>query len=89
MKGLYKSTFVKDLKRLRGAPEFARIWRLVFEEMPRWEKLAENNQIKRLNAKDNAYRIRVGDYRIGFYCTDDALVFARVLHRREIYRYFP
>ena len=65
------------------------IERLPTKEMLSWEELTKHSQIKRLNAKDNAYRIRVGDYRIGFYCTADTLVFARVLHRREIYRFFP
>lgn len=89
MKSLYKPSFIKDLKQLRGTPEFSRIRVLVFEEMLSWEKLTKHRQIKRLNAKENAYRMRVGDYRIGFYCTGDVLVFARVLHRRDIYRFFP
>lgn len=45
--------------------------------------------IKRLKSNSNAYRIRVGDYRIGFFCDGEIITFARVLHRREIYRYFP
>ena len=35
------------------------------------------------------YRIRVGDYRIGCRLEGETLVLARVLHRKDIYRYFP
>jgi mRNA interferase RelE/StbE len=35
------------------------------------------------------YRVRVGDYRVGLAVEDDVVVFVRVLHRREVYRYFP
>ncbi|MFM6062867.1 MAG: type II toxin-antitoxin system RelE family toxin, partial [Microcystis panniformis] len=31
----------------------------------------------------------IGDYRIGFFVEEDTITFARVLHRREFYRYFP
>ncbi|MGH2412635.1 MAG: type II toxin-antitoxin system RelE family toxin, partial [Microcystaceae cyanobacterium] len=36
-----------------------------------------------------AYRIRLGDYRIGLFIEGKTVTFARVLHRKEIYRYFP
>ena len=46
--------------------------------------------IKKLKCSNTAYRIRVGNYRIGlFIITNDTIQFSRVLHRREIYRHFP
>lgn len=89
MKAAYQPSFIKDLRRLRGHPHYERIRRLVFEDMPGWTSLTGRSQIKCLSAQERAYRVRVGDYRIGFYCTGEELTFARVLHRREIYRYFP
>jgi mRNA-degrading endonuclease RelE of RelBE toxin-antitoxin system len=38
---------------------------------------------------DNAYRIRIGDYRLGIIFDGETLIFERVLHRKGIYRYFP
>lgn len=52
---------------MRKKPEYERIRRLVFEEMPSWKSLAAHPQIKCLSAQEKAYRIRVGNYRIGFY----------------------
>lgn len=35
------------------------------------------------------YRIRIGDYRVGFKKEGDLIIFMRVKHRKDIYRYFP
>ncbi len=37
----------------------------------------------------NYYRIRVGNYRIGLVLDEAEISFVRVLHRKEMYRYFP
>ena len=89
MKALYKPPFLKDLKRIRGTPEFERIRKLAFEDVLNWSEVAILPHVKRLTSKDEAYRIRVGDYRVGFYVSKSTVIFARVLHRKEIYRYFP
>jgi len=31
----------------------------------------------------------VGDYRVGVIFEEETVTFCRVLHRKEIYRYFP
>jgi mRNA-degrading endonuclease RelE of RelBE toxin-antitoxin system len=36
-----------------------------------------------------AYRIRIGDYRIGIFFKEDTVIFARILHRKDIYKLFP
>ncbi|WP_449420139.1 type II toxin-antitoxin system RelE family toxin [Phormidium nigroviride] len=61
----------------------------VIEEVENAENLVDFNNIKRLKADGNYYRIRVGDYRIGFTEDEDTITFVRVLHRKDIYRYFP
>ena len=45
--------------------------------------------VKQLQSSGESYRLRVGDYRIGIAMSGDVLVFVRLLHRRDIYRYFP
>lgn len=51
--------------------------------------MEEIPSLKRLRAKGPYYRIRVGDYRLGLSIENDRATFVRILHRREIYRYFP
>ena len=46
-------------------------------------------RIKKLKGHDTFYRIKIGNYRIGFEMVNDELILTRILHRKEIYRYFP
>jgi mRNA interferase RelE/StbE len=89
MRTEYKPTFIKDLKALKSTSVFAVIKKIVFDDIPDYDGLQDIRNLKQLKGDANAYRIRVGDYRIGFYLDEETLVFVRVLHRREIYRYFP
>ncbi|HET6557742.1 MAG TPA: type II toxin-antitoxin system RelE/ParE family toxin [Prolixibacteraceae bacterium] len=44
---------------------------------------------KKLKGYKNVYRIKVGDYRIGVFMENDVVEFARIVHRKDIYRVFP
>lgn len=89
MKVEYLPRFLKDLKTLKSTPNYAAIKTLVFEEIPRCANLGEIQNLKKLKASDSAYRLRVDDYRIGFFFEEETVIFARVLHRKDIYRSFP
>lgn len=89
MKADYLPGFVKDLKALRGAAASGRIHKLAFEEVERWTDLDQIAGLKKLRGYGDAYRIRVGDYRVGFFSDGSKITFARVLHRKKIYRFFP
>ncbi|NDJ24261.1 type II toxin-antitoxin system RelE/ParE family toxin [Nostoc sp. B(2019)] len=53
------------------------------------ENLADVGSIKKLKADCDYYLIRIGDYRIGIAVYEDAVIFVRVLHRKDVYKYFP
>lgn len=89
MKVEYLPSFVKDLKSLKGSSAYQRIKTLVFDDIPTYDSLEKIRNVKKLKDEDNAYRIRIGDYRIGFFFKDQTITFARVRHRKEIYRVFP
>jgi mRNA-degrading endonuclease RelE of RelBE toxin-antitoxin system len=89
MKTNYLPTFIKDIKSLKSTSSYSAIKNLVFTDILAVQNLKEISNLKKLKGDDNAYRIRVGDYRIGFFLESDTITFARVLHRREFYRYFP
>ena len=89
MKTNYLPTFIKDIKALKSTPFYITIKNLVFNDIFAIQHLSEISNLKKLKGEYNAYRIRVGDYRIGFFYQDDTITFVRVLHRREFYRYFP
>lgn len=85
----YLPSFIRDLKALKKTPAFDTIKTLAFEEIPGYENLDQISHLKKLKGDDNAYRIRVNDYRIGIFIQNDVVTFARVQHRRDIYRHFP
>jgi mRNA-degrading endonuclease RelE of RelBE toxin-antitoxin system len=85
----YTKKFLKDLKALQSTAVYEKICALVLEEIPSTDDLSTIANLSKLKGDDTAYRIRVGDYRIGFFWEDDEIVMSRVLHRSEIYRYFP
>jgi mRNA interferase RelE/StbE len=45
--------------------------------------------LKKIKGHKNCYRIRIGDYRLGLFVSGKTVWLARLMHRREIYRYFP
>jgi len=47
--------------------------------------ITQISNLKKLKGFRSAYRIRLGEYPIGIFHVE----FARILHRKEIYRYFP
>lgn len=44
---------------------------------------------KKLKGHKSAYRIRIGDYRLGFFYENETISIARFVHRKDIYKIFP
>ncbi|MBE9128612.1 MULTISPECIES: type II toxin-antitoxin system RelE family toxin [unclassified Coleofasciculus] len=84
----FRKSFEKDLGSIRDTTLLQRI-RAVIEEVETAENLSEVTNIKKLKGDGDYYRIRVGDYRIGITVNEDTVIFVRVLHRKDVYRYFP
>lgn len=53
------------------------------------EALEAVANLKKLKGEDGYFWVRIGDYRVGLYLEGDTVLFVRILHRREFYRYFP
>ncbi len=89
MKTEYLPSFTKDLKKLKKTSTYLEIKNLVFQTIPDCQNITEIKSLKKIKGHKNAYRIRVGDYRIGVFIQKEIVTFSRVLHRRDVYRYFP
>ena len=61
----------------------------VIDHLSRVNKLSELSSCKKLAGFKNAYRVRMGEYRIGFIFENETIELVRVLGRKEIYKYFP
>jgi len=53
------------------------------------ETIQDINNIKKLTGFKFHYRIRIGDYRAGIVIKNNEVIFERLIHRKDIYKYFP
>ncbi len=88
MKTLFRESFATDLSAITDAALLRRI-RKAIEQVEAARIFLQIPNLKRLDAKGKYYRIRVGDYRVGFVFEQGTVTFVRCLDRKEIYRYFP
>ena len=81
----------KFLKELAKIPkkERQKIEDFVFEESAAMNSLEEAGIFEKMKGYRYYYKARFGSYRVGVRYEDNILIFERVLHRKEIYRYFP
>jgi mRNA interferase RelE/StbE len=88
MKVIFLDKFSKDLDELKDnkARQSIKNAILKVEEAPSLKKITG---LKRLIGEKGAYRLRVGDYRIGLYIQGNTVEMARVAHRKDIYDLFP
>ena len=86
MKISIERSFERDVKKL--TPQVQSKIKSAIEVLQSASTLDELDVSKMEGAK-NAYRVRIGDYRIGFYLENNQIILSRALNRREIYRYFP
>ena len=86
----FKPSFIKDFKKLPKGTK-ADVRKICSEDFLIAKNLTEIRQIdiKLIRGFKNYFRIRIGDYRIGFKKEDQVVVFMRVKHRKDIYKIFP
>jgi mRNA-degrading endonuclease RelE of RelBE toxin-antitoxin system len=88
MKVEFLRKFSKDLDQVRTKSTKESVIRVI-ELMEAVDSLDKIPNTKKLKGHKNAYRVRVGDYRLGFFFDNSTILLARFLHRRDIYRIFP
>jgi len=59
------------------------------EDLEQSENIKGFRGIKKLSGHQNAFRLRIGNYRLGFYVVDNEVHFDRFLKRNDIYKVFP
>jgi len=82
-----RKSFQKDALKL-PAPAQVQLAKVI-DNLSRIKKLSELPSCKKLTGFKNAYRVRMGEYRIGFIFENEIIELVRVLGRKEIYKYFP
>ncbi len=87
MKIIATKTFEKQYKKVPGyvKKKVAELY-LKVEACKHWQEIPG---IKEMKGHEYLYRIRMADFRIGAEITAQTLKLVVIMHRREIYRYFP
>ena len=88
MKVEFLSKFYKDLDKLKAGYVRASVIKTI-ELIESVENLSEINHIKKLKGHKSAFRIKIGDYRIGIFVEGRTVEMARIVHRKDIYKVFP
>lgn len=88
MKVLIDKSFAKDIESIDNKKVLHALVELI-EKIRKKEQISQIHHCKKLKGTKNAYRIRLGDYRIGFVFNGQDIEFIRFLHRKDIYNYFP
>ena len=88
MKTLYSKKFLKDLSKI-PKKERTSIEDFVFETIVKHKSLSEIRKVEKLKGYQGFYKVRFGNYRIGLKLEGETTIIERVLHRKDIYRYFP
>ncbi len=88
MKITYSQAIVKDVRKIKNQKLITAVEEAI-NEIKAAGELKHISNIKRLKGHPSAYRIRIGDYRLGFYYQENVVVLARFVKRNDIYKLFP
>ncbi|MEQ8425753.1 MAG: type II toxin-antitoxin system RelE/ParE family toxin [Cyclobacteriaceae bacterium] len=88
MQVAFLKKFSKDLDKITQ-PKDRKALGEVIKLVKEVAKLEEVRGVKKLSGFNDAFRIRSGNYRIGVFVDGKVVQFARVAHRKDIYKLFP
>jgi mRNA interferase RelE/StbE len=88
LKVLYQKRFLKDLANI-PSKQRKEIEDFVFKTIPQASGIGELNKFEKMTGYKNYYKARFGNYRLGIHSENEIVELKRLLHRKEIYRYFP
>jgi len=88
VKTVFLGHFIRDLDKLNEKAIKVRVAEII-QQVETTDSITNIRNLKKLKGHDIAYRIKVGNYRIGVFIENDVVEFARIIHRKDIYRKFP
>ena len=82
--------FYKDLWKIKNIKVIEQIENIIidFNNLD-FVDLIWKYKVKKIIWFKKFYRLRIWDYRLWFSLDDNEIIFIRILHRKEIYKYFP
>ena len=84
----YSKKFLKQLAELPKTHR-SKIEKFVFDDLKQAVALSKLGNIEKMQGYDNYYKVRFGDYRLGLHEDNGNIIIKVVMHRKEIYKFFP
>ena len=84
----FLTSFNKDLSKLSSALVRKSLKNLILK-LETSKSLSEIPQLKKLKGHPEAWRIRLGNYRVGLFYSNNIIQLARIVDRKDIYKVFP
>ena len=88
LKYRYNKKFLNDLSQIPKKQRL-KIETFVFSEVMKYKAPNDIPNLNKLKGYTNYYKIRFGNYRAGIRLTENILIFERILHRKELYKFYP
>ncbi|WP_304066225.1 type II toxin-antitoxin system RelE family toxin [Pedobacter glucosidilyticus] len=88
MEIVFNKKFLKDLASI-SSKQRVKIESYVFKDYSNAEDILNSGKLEKLKDYSQFYKIRIGDYRLGIKIEGNIFSYERVLHRKEVYKYFP
>lgn len=88
MQVIYLNSFSKDVDKIKTLKTKAELLQVI-DQIKAAEKISMLLHIKKIKGSKGFYRIRIGDYRLGFIYENHTVTLVRFLSRKDIYKYFP
>ncbi len=85
---LYEKSFLKDLEKITDDTKLIEV-KLLIQEIKSADNFKLINNLKKIRGSKYYYRIKLKEYRIGISFKDQIITLIRILHRKDIYKYFP
>jgi len=81
----------KFLKQLAAIPRETRekVESFVFAELASTTSLSGLGKVEKMQGYDRFYKARFGQYRLGLMVENDVVTVKTIMHRKEIYKFFP
>jgi mRNA interferase RelE/StbE len=84
----FDKSFGKSIEKLKDQTVLAKIEKLILK-METATSITEITGVKKLSGHKTYYRIRIGDYRMGFEKIGEKIRLIVIANRKDIYSIFP
>ncbi|MEQ8548899.1 MAG: hypothetical protein RIC03_13370 [Cyclobacteriaceae bacterium] len=88
MRVTYSKAVIKDVRKIKDEKLISKV-EMVVNQLKSVKSIEEISQLKKIKGHPTAYRIRIGDYRLGLYIAADHIELVRFVKRNDIYKLFP